>query len=499
MDTDEAGAYEFAVVQPGIVQFEIFPPQGFSVTEDRIERALPEGVNSNGFSANPAFSAAGRFIAFETLASNLGPGDFNLASDIYVFDDFLDTVTRLSFSSFPFTDTNAGSFNATINSSGRFVAYQSAANNIVGDDTNAFDDIYYLDRLANVPMLVSRADDGSIANENSGLPSISGDGLKVAYVSLASNLVDDDTNGVADIFVVTPEDQQTVRVSVSSTGEQANGGSTNPVISRNGRFVVFHSEATNLVPGDTNGHSDIFVYDLESNTIERVNVNDNGEQANDFSAVASISEDGRFVSFESNATNLVPDDTNGVIDVFVYDRLEQTIERVSTAADGTEGDNASRSVDQSMSADGRFIIFASNATNLVESDENNLPDVFVYDRLNNVVEIANVGVTGEQANNATGFAALSPDGGRIAFTSFATNLAEVDTNGLPDVFKVSNPVSEFQAGGEVTPGLFVDDFALGLLPDPGQILGTLFEDVIPNGILDSGETPLADQLVFLDA
>ena len=140
-------------------------------------------------------------------------------------------------------------------------------------------------------------------------------------------------------------------------------------ISADGRYVAFISDASNLVPGDTNGVTDIFVYDRQTGTIERVSVAADGTQGNGGSCQPSISADGRYVAFSSYASNLVPGDTNGISDVFVYDRQTDTIERVSVAADGTQGNSYSWQP-ASISADGRYVAFSSFASNLVPGDTN---------------------------------------------------------------------------------------------------------------------------------
>ena len=186
------------------------------------------------------------------------------------------------------------------------------------------------------------------------------------------------------------------RVSVADDGTQGNDVSSVLSISADGRYVAFTSNASNLVPGDTNGFGDIFVYDRQTDTIERVSVASDGTQGNDRSVAPSISADGRYVAFVSYASNLVPGDTNGASDIFVYDRQTDTIERVSLAADGTEGDRASDS--PSISADGRYVAFVSYASNLVSGDTNGETDVFVYDRQTDTIERVSVASDGTQAN-----------------------------------------------------------------------------------------------------
>jgi Tol biopolymer transport system component len=231
------------------------------------------------------------------------------------------------------------------------------------------------DRLTGQTTRVSVASDGAQGNGDSECPSISADGRYVAFASLASNLVPGDTNGRMDIFVHDRLTGQTTRVSVASDGTEGNGDSGFPSISADGRYVAFASLASNLVPGDTNGTWDVFVHDRLTGQTTRVSVASGGAQGNGDSRFPSISADGRYVAFQSYASNLVPGDTNGVLDVFVHDRLTGQTTRVSVASDGTQGD--SYSFGSSISADGRYVAFASYASNLVPGDTNGWADVFV--------------------------------------------------------------------------------------------------------------------------
>jgi Tol biopolymer transport system component len=229
----------------------------------------------------------------------------------------------------------------------------------------------------------------------------------------------------------------TERVSVSSSGEEGNAQSGLPCVSADGRFVAFHSGATNLVPGDTNGWADVFVHDRLTGTTDRVSVSSSGEQANWTpyalsSKFPSISSDGRFVAFSSFATNLVPGDTNGREDVFVHDRLTGVTERVSVSSSGQQG-NAD-SLTSSISADGRFVAFCSLANNLLPGDTNGCGDIFVHDRLTGATERVSVSSSGEPGNGGSYDPCISQDGRFVAFDSWSSNLVPGDTNGFEDVF-----------------------------------------------------------------
>lgn len=330
------------------------------------------------------------------------------------------------------TEGNDDSMDNAVSDDGRYVAFSSLASNLVAGDTNSAADIFLRDRLAGTTVLVSAAVGGAPANQASHNPDISADGRIIAFDSLASNLVENDTNGTWDVFVRDMNTGQTRRVSVSGAGVEGDGESTAPAVSASGRFVAFTSWATNLVVSDTNGVGDVFVYDLQTSSIERVSVSSAGAEGNGFSRGSAVSADGRYVAFVSSATNLVPGDTNAVSDVFVRDRWLGTTERVSVSSSGTEGNGASSS--PAISADGRYVAFSSEASNLVAGDTNGQSDVFVRDRQTGQTWRVSVSSTGAEANAGSYCYAISGDGDKILFASDANNLDINDTNAYRDIF-----------------------------------------------------------------
>ncbi len=235
-----------------------------------------------------------------------------------------------------------GGFMPVISANGRFVAFRSVSHNLTPVDTNWVTHVFVHDTETAETRLVSSASDGAYGNDLSSAPAISADGRFVAFDSWADNLVPGDTNENLDVFVKDLETGETRLVSVASNGSQANARSWFPSISADGRFVAFSSLASNLVPGDTNGVEDVFVHDVETGETARISVASDGCQGNDFSdAYHSISADGRFVAFHSMASNLVQDDTNGNRDVFVHDRQTGETLRVSVASDGSQGNQGS--------------------------------------------------------------------------------------------------------------------------------------------------------------
>ncbi len=229
----------------------------------------------------------------------------------------------------------------------------------------------------------------------------------------------------------------TERVSVDSGGLESDDWSQCPGVSDDGRFLVFESLATNLVPGDTNSTFDIFVHDRLSGTTERVSVASDGTEGDATSYSGNddgpdISADGRFVVFYSYASNLVADDTNGVGDIFVRDREAGTTVRVSVASDGSQGDGYS--FEPAISGDGQFVVFQSFASNLVAGDTNGFGDIYVHDRLAGTTVRVSVASDGSEGDDNSYNGRISGNGQLVAFSSLATNLVAGDSNLFRDVF-----------------------------------------------------------------
>jgi len=382
-------------------------------TTERVSVAS-DGTQGDGESFSPTISADGRWVAFWSFASNLAAGDtekcgegdntYNCA-DVFVHDLQMGTTERIVAGGSG--GLGGGSHSLGISADGRWVAFYSWASNLVTGDTNGRWDVFVHDRQTGITELVSVAGDGTQGNGNSVEPAISADGRWVAFVSWASNLVAGDSNAQPDVFVYDRQTGETRLVSAASDGAQGDGESgimlhqegwsAGLSISADGRWVAFTSSASNLAAGDTNEcddpirgpHNcyDVFVHDLQTGVTARVSVASDGTQSDDESDAPSISADGRWVVFWSSASNLVAGDTNecpystgspNCPDVFVRDLQTGTTERVSVASDGTQANEAS--VASGVSADGRWVVFWSVASNLVADDSNGFMDVFVHDR-----------------------------------------------------------------------------------------------------------------------
>jgi Tol biopolymer transport system component len=275
------------------------------------------------------------------------------------------------------TQANGPSANPILSSDGHFVAFDSTASNLVAGDTNGSSDVFVRDLFASITERVSVSGTGSEAMGMSQMPSMSSDGRYIAFASTAENLLPAPgaTNQAWDVYVRDRTGSNTVCAGVSSSGAQGSGNSFAPAISADGRYVAFQSQASDLVAGDTNGRADVFVRDLQSATTTRVSVDSAGAQGNQASVHPSISGDGRYVVFASQASNLVPGDTNAGQDVFSHDCVQGTTIRLSVDSNG--GQAAGACLCPIMSQDGRFVVFACDAANLASGDTNAVVDVFV--------------------------------------------------------------------------------------------------------------------------
>jgi Tol biopolymer transport system component len=393
--------------------------------------AFTAGVQGDGASYTSFLSADGRYVAFYSDATNLVSGDTNLESDVFVRDRTAG-VTYLVSRSSAGVEGNGPSYIPTLSSDGRYVTFYSYATSLVPGDTNGKADIFVRDRTTGVTTLVSKSTAGVQSDGTSNSPSISADGRYVAYYSDATTLVSGDINGAYDVFVRDRNTGTTALVSRNSAGTEGDGPSGSPSISGEGRYVAFESAATNLVAGDTNGFPDIFIRDRQTGTTTLVSRNSAGVEGNGASGYASISADGRYVTFESTATNLVSEDNNGGYDIFVRDRQTGTTTLVSKNSAGVKGDGTSRN--PFISANGRFVAFESAATNLVAGDTNGKYDIFVRDRQTGTTTLASRNSAGALGNGESYAPALSADGRYGAFPSQATNLVTDDTNALQDIF-----------------------------------------------------------------
>ncbi|MGE3425117.1 MAG: hypothetical protein AB7N24_23960, partial [Dehalococcoidia bacterium] len=428
------------------------------------------GAEGNALSRHASMSDDGRLVAFASVATNLTPADTNGTEDVFLRDRNAGSTTRISVgaaSGTGFIQGNGASRQPAVARSGRFVAFQSLASNFVTGDTNGAQDIFVRDLQGQVTELVSKWGADSylpgLSNGPSDTPSISADGRFVVFSSNATNLVNGiggDTNLVNDVFVRDRLRETLSRISVSDTGVQANRASrVSPrAISDDGRYVVFTSDATNLVAGDTNGVADIFVRDRVSNRTTRVSVSSTGQEADTGSSTASISGDGRYVTFSSLASNLVAGDLNGQTDVFLHDRQTRQTRRLSVTPANASANGSS--LFPIISATGNAVVFESGATNLVPGDTNGRTDLFLYDIAGGFVELVSDTWQGAFANDVSSIGDLTADGTSIAYGTAASNIVLGDLNGVADIIvrrrsltRAVFPLSRVASDGSTSTGL----------------------------------------------
>lgn len=414
----------------------IFPP-----ATERV--SLMTGGVQGPSSFEGDISADARFALF-TSEVRFIPEDSNNKMDVYIYDRLTQSTEIISVAS-DGTQGNNHSTHARLSSDGRYVVFASRATNLVPNDTNNVDDIFVHDRDTHTTERISVATDGTQANAFSiWYAAISAEGRFIAFTSAASNLVQGDTNGEWDVFVRDRLLGQTTRVSVASDGTQANNNSHyfyTPDISGDGRFVTFTSRATNLVsPPVSNVGEKIFVHDRQTGQTTLESVTSDGTLANANAFFSDISDDGRYITFESPANNLVPNDTNNAYDIFLKDRLTHSITLVTRGYEGTPANDDSGG--SFFSGDGRFVTFKSEANNLVPNDGNECDnssevcgEVYIYDRLTAIIRRISFGYDGSESNGFVSAAyGITPNGQYIVFRSDSSNIIEGDTNNVPDLF-----------------------------------------------------------------
>ncbi|MDQ2985993.1 MAG: hypothetical protein M3R13_04645 [Armatimonadota bacterium] len=336
-----------------------------------------DGSQPNGHSSDSDMTPDGRYVVFVNSFAQITPG---VAGSEYLYKK--DRLTGIaSLVSVSFSGQPIGSCRyPSVSDDGRYVAFFSSATNVVPGDTNGLGDIFVRDTVLGINSRVSLRSTGEQVNQEPFMRSeMSGDASKVVFFSTDSQLVPGDTNFAADVFVRDLNAGTTVRVSISDTEAQGNGISYGWSISRNGRLVAFHSDAGNLVIGDTNATSDVFVRDIQLQTTKRVSVGPAGVQGNNWSGEAQISADGSTVAFNSTASNLVTGDANGLADLFLHDLTSGSSLIASSSTAGMQAD--SYVVDFGVDPSGRYVAFSTSSPNPVPNDSNGFEDVFFHDSL----------------------------------------------------------------------------------------------------------------------
>jgi len=395
-------------------------------------------------------------VVFATNVDGFDPTDVNGFGDVLLRDLAAGTTTLVSV----WTNGNPGnqaSSNPRISADGLFVAFDSDATNfVVGGDGNGVTDVFLRDLVAGTTTRVSVADDGSEANGASSLVAISGDGQRILFLSDASKLVANDRNGKSDLFLRDVAAGTTIRVSTAADGTEADRAMFGGDLSSDGQVVLMITDATNLVPGDTNHVVDVFVHDLVAGTVVRASVASNGGELSwgsernfdDFGA--ALSRDGRAVLFSTHQFDLVPNDWNEASDVFLRDLAAGTTTIVSVDSNGdvaAANDKRYGTFAHGLSSDRRFILLEGDAATLAANGNFDARawDVYVRDQ-----ELA---MTTRQSNDPHGFAGnwpssgsrMTPDARHVVFVSSATDLIDGDPTYGPCVFMVTRPLRDATA------------------------------------------------------
>lgn len=406
---------------------------------ERVSLPDPETGNAESNANSQSWvdiSEDGQLVFFQSGADNLVDtpviGPFN---HIYVRDRSAGTTELITVDINGDAANNSHyAFDATPD--GRFVAWESFATTLDGSacSSNGNSAIFIRDRANQSTECISFHSDGTtVANGRSGSPVISADGNVVAYLSNATNLVAGDLNGTTDVFVHFRDTGETRRVNVSSSGQEANGKSFKLDLSQDGKFVVFDSDADNLVANDMNNSGDLFLHDLDAGTTRLLVTTSSGDQLNEDNWAPRISADGNHVTFLSGASNLAADVGGGRMYVHEIDTgVNEAVHVNSNEETGTGGAIWLHDI----SRNGRYVVMRSNSPNLDPRNPLLETHYFIRDRHAGTTWMVDVNNDGEKASPtfSTGAAAISNNGRFVAFESPGTNLVDGDTNNSWDVF-----------------------------------------------------------------
>lgn len=424
-------ALAFLVLAPALLSLAV----GVSAQTTEIGSLSSTGAQGNNASLHKsALSTDGRWLVFGSEASNLVPGDSNAQRDIFVRDRLMGTTTRVSVSTAG-VQANGSSYEPVISGDGRFVAFESDATNLVAGDTNGVRDVFLHDALGGVTTRVSVSSLGAQANTLATMAAISADGHVLAFASAATTLVSGVSPFGWQIFVHERLTGTTTLGSVAIGGGPASGTCYTPSLSADGRMLCFSSNAGNLALADADGFQDIFVRDRVTGVTSCASLATGGIKSNSDSQWPAISADGGTVAYQSAATNLVPGDTNGITDVFARDMLAGVTTRVSVSTAGVQGNGGSDGTSQvpALSADGRYVAFRSIATNLAPNTIG-WNAILLRDRAAGTTISLCLTQGGTAASADAHHPCMSADGRFVAFQSAASDLVAGDANSVWDIF-----------------------------------------------------------------
>lgn len=400
----------------------------------RLVSRTPAGAPGNGASSLPHIAGNGRYIAFDSVATDLVPGDGNGVRDIFLWDAQTDAVVRVSVDAAG-AEADGASQQAKVSNDGSRVAFESAATNLVAGDTLGLRDVFVKLLDTGVVRRVSVSSGGAQASGNSDIESIAGNGRSVAFVSAATNLVSGDTNGVTDLFVHTLPSGVTRRANVSASGQQGTASAANGSLSDDGGWIIFVSRDDNLV-GPLPGYGQVFRKNLDTEAIELLTYGQDGAAIR-----AALSGDGSTACFSSFATDLIAGDVNEALDVFVVAAAVPFIAELASLATppapltaGTQ-----RSAGPDLSADGRYVVFSAlgviDTETFIEAGMRPPEQVYRLDRDSGAIVRASSDPAGQSGDAGSDHARISADGRYVAYQSRAANLAPGDGNGAADIFR----------------------------------------------------------------
>ena len=422
-------------------------PQDGEPRNQRVSVAS-DGTEGNNTSLNGIISDDGNFVAFSSQASNLVENDTNGKNDVFVHNRQTGITELVSVSSEGVQGNNSSGA-SDISEDGRYIVFTSSSTNLVQINTGGYENVYLHDRNTAETKLISSPGEGISANGGSSDGSISPDGRFITFTSFADNLVENDTNSKSDIFLYDCQTEQIELISKNNSNELGNAHSSPSEISVDGNFVVFASYANNLVPDDTNDNKDIFLLDRNENILSRISVSDEGVQGNSYSNAPKISNNGQFIIYMSTSNNLVPNDNNDTRnDVFIYDRLTKSTKKISFADEGAGLGLYGGALGHAISGDGRYISFSNDSQNSVANISGSQHMLFLYDRELDEMECLSFNPGGIPITEDAFSTSISGDGTYISFNSWSNMFVQNDTNSTYDVF-VINRLGQFVINPEI--------------------------------------------------
>ncbi len=434
-----------------------------------------------------SMSADGRYVTFSSSDDSLVPSDTNDSYDVFVYDRLLGTLERISLSSLG-EQGDADSEDSEISDDGRFVTFSSLATNLVENDTNGFKDVFVHDRLTGQTIRINKMPDGTEGQDDCYAPTISADGQFVAFIAM-SDAFDFPANEDYQVaFLYDMKAGEMSFVDLTNDDQVQKQGVGHLSLSGDGSLMAFSSYSPNLVDGDTNSTHDVFVHDFQAGLTKRISVSNEGVQANDSSSSPVISDDGRYVVFQSLAQNLIQGtyDKPGfqIYNVFRYNMQSTQLQLLSVNAAGepARGNNKKPSI----SADGRYVVYASNAKNLVEGYQGTKMGVFLYDTIDQTVELVSTLPTGVTNGNAIN-SHVTADGNVVAFTTDDRDLSDKDNNLSVDTYVYRQEWGVYRINVSEDQMMTDLDFTMQQIP-PGSISDYVWFDENADGIQDPQES-----------